>query len=350
MTIYDKRLRSLPPSVLLAVSRIDELKGGWAASADLAPDTLRTLKRSTLITSTGASTRIEGSRMSDQQIARYLSGLKVQRFAERDSQEVKGYYETLELIFDRHADIDFGENSIKHLHGQLLKYCFKDERHRGDYKRLDNKVETVDETGGVLATVFETTAAYLTPKEMQELVDWRDRALGGGEYHPLLVLSNFIVSFLKIHPFTDGNGRLSRLLTNHSLLRHGYGYVPFVSHERLIEATKGDYYRALRSSQLTFGTKEESIADWTAYFLDVLLRQAEQALDLLKDAGFERSLSAKQTAVWRHLAAADEASPYQIAQATGINRATVSQALNKLVGLRKVERLGQGRSTRYRRL
>ena len=347
--MYDNRLQNLPPEITLLVSQVDELKGRWSASNQPSRQILRSLRRSTLITSTGASTRMEGAQMNDQQIERYLDGLKIQRFSERDSQEVRGYYETLELIFDNYSEIDLTENSIKHLHSQLLQYCTKDARHRGNYKHMDNWVEMTDAAGTVLATVFETTPAYLTPKEMQELVAWRATA-ANNSYHPLLVIANFIVSFLKIHPFLDGNGRLSRLLTNCLLLRHGYEHVTLVSHESLIEKTKTDYYKALRQSQLTFKTKAESIVDWTTYFLNILLTQALQAIDLLQDIDLEQDLSPKQIAVWRYLGAVVEATPGQIAEATKVNRATVSQALAKLAGLNYINRLGQGRTTRYKKL
>ena len=350
MNIYDKRLQSLSLSTMLTVARIDELKGGWNMSANLASNNLKDLKRSTLIASTGASTRIEGSQMNDQQINSYLKDFKIRQFATKDIQEVKGYYEVLELIFNDYDDINFSEDSIKYLHGKLLQYCTEDDQHRGNYKHMDNTVKMLDKAGQVLVTVVETTPADLTSREMQGLVDWYHHAIAENKYHPLLILANFIVSFLKIHPFMDGNGRLSRLLTNYFLLSYGYKYIPFVSHESLIETTKGDYYRALQGSQKTFGTKEESIEDWTVYFLNILLRQASQALDLLKDVYFEKNLSPKQIAVWLYLGTVDEASPSQISQATDVNQITVSQVINKLISLRKVERLGQGRATRYRRL
>ena len=347
--MYDNRLQQLPSETILLVSQIDELKGRWSAGNNLSPQFLSNLKRTNLITSTGASTRIEGAQMDDEQIERYLDSLKIQKFSERDSQEVRGYYETLEIIFDNYQEINLSENAVKQLHTQLLQYCTKDEWHRGNYKQLDNKVEIRDPGGKVLATVFETTPAYLTAKEMKELLGWHVRAESEGKHHPLLLLANFIVSFLQIHPFTDGNGRLSRLLTNLLLLRHGYEYAPFASHEELVEATKADYYQALRKSQRTFGGEDESIGDWTVYFLNILLMQAQKVADWLQNVDLEQDLSPKQIAVWRYLGSVPEAAPGQIAQATKVNRITVSQALAKLVRLKRVERLGQGRTTRYKK-
>ena len=188
-------MQQLPFETILLVSQIDELKGRWSAGNNLSPQFLSNLKRTTLITSTGASTRIEGAQMDDEQIERYLGGLKVQKFFERDSQEVRGYYETLEIIFDNYQEIDLSENAVKQLHTQLLQYCTKDEWHRGNYKQLDNKVELRDPGGKALAKVFETTPAYLTAKEMKGLLDWHVRAehelkhhppFASGEFHSLL--------------------------------------------------------------------------------------------------------------------------------------------------------------------
>ena len=343
---YNGRLESLSASQIRTLAEIDELKGRWIGGQNLSPQVVDSLRRSILITSSGASTRIEGSKMSDRDVADYLSGLKIDRFDQRDRQEVRGYHETLEFVFGHYQDLDWTENNIKYLHGQLLQYSTRDEDHRGNYKQMDNRVEAVDAAGQPISTVFETTPAYLTDKEMSELVDW---SAGASQHHPLLVLANFTVSLLKIHPFLDGNGRLSRLLVNCWLLRHGYDYVPFVSHEKLIEDSKVDYYRALRASQTTFGQKRESIADWSDYFLGILLTQARAAVDLLSVARIEDSLSPKQLAVWQYLGQADQATPGQIAEATDVARMTVSQALVKLVKLGLVVRLGQGRTTRYRR-
>ena len=343
---YDKRLESLPTSLIRTIAQIDEFKGRWIGGRNLSPQVVDSLRRSTLITSAGASTRIEGSRMTDKDVEDYLSGLKIQRFAERDRQEVSGYHETLELIFDRHQDMAWTENHLKHLHSRLLQYSTKDEKHRGNYKTMDNRVEAVDPDGNLVAVVFETTPAYLVGKEMSELLDWSRSA---EQHHPLLVLSNFIVTFLKIHPFLDGNGRLSRLLTNQWLLSHDYDYVPFASHEKLIEDSKADYYRALRGSQMTFGQPDESIAGWTEYFLRVLLLQAQKAVALLDIAKVEDELSPKQLAVWQYLEQVDRATPGQISRDIQIARMTVGQALTKLVGLGLVVRLGQGRTTSYRR-
>ena len=343
---YNKLLQSLPTSLISTVAKIDELKGRWIGGRNLSPQAIKSLRRSTLITSAGASTRIEGSKMTDKDVENYLSGLKIRKFAERDRQEVSGYHETLELIFDQHREMAWTENNVKYLHTRLLHYSAKDENHRGNYKTMDNHVEAVDEVGKLVSVIFVTTPVYLVGKEMSELIDWSQSAK---HHHPLLVLSVFTVSFLRIHPFLDGNGRLSRLLVNQWLLRYGYDYAPFVSHEKLIEDSKTGYYRALKDSQTTFGRSDESVTAWTEYFLGVLLLQAQKAVGLLDVARIEDELSPKQLVVWRYLSRVEQATPGQISKEVQVARMTVSQALTKLLDLDLIVRLGQGRTTFYRR-
>lgn len=350
VTSLDIRLANLPATVWPRIAQIDELKGEWRGGAGLGPQLLGRLKRSVLVTSTGASTRIEGARLSDDDIERLMRGADVKHLADRDSQEVRGYLDVLSVVFDTWASIDLTENNIKALHTQLLQYVAKDARHRGHYKTIDNRVQVADARGQAVSVVFDTTPAYLTGKQMEELVDWTNQSLAAGKHHPLLVIANFIVEFLKIHPFLDGNGRLSRILTNLLLLRAGYSFVPYVSHEHLVEARKTDYYLALRSSQVTFGTSKETIEPWAMLFLKICHDQARQAMDLLSAEAVEQLLSPSQRKVWDFLLGVDEAAPREIAAAVVVPLPTVAQALDKLRGLGKVERLGLGRATRYRRI
>ncbi len=369
----DLRLEGLPSDILSRIAQIDEFKGQWIAGARLSPQVLGRLKRSTLITSTGASTRIEGAKLSDEDIEKLMRGINIQTFADRDKQEVKGYFELLENVFDSWKSLTFSESTIKHFHKELLKYVEKDELHRGEYKKQENKVQMINEAGESVGTLFDTTPAYLTPKEMQELVEWMQKALAEKKYHPLLIVANFLVEFLQIHPFQDGNGRLSRVLTNLLLLKEGYLYMPYVSHEKLVEDNKPDYYVALRRSQKTFKQEQpsppvstspeampiqqaevaslkEDILPWLEFFLAVILQQAKMAVDLLSKENIEKLLSPKQLKIWEFIQTVPEATPGEMAKATGIARPTINQALDKLLKLKKIERIGLGRTTRYKKV
>jgi len=286
---FDQRLASIPSEIWSKITQIDELKGQWIAGARLSPQVLGRLKRSVLITSTGASTRIEGARLSDEDVEKLMRGIDIQKFTDRDKQEVKGYYELLENVFDSWKNLRFNESTVKHFHKELLKHVKKDETHRGDYKKTENKVHMLNAAGESLGVLFDTTPAYLTPKETQELVEWTQEALAEKKYHPLLIVGNFLVEFLQIHPFEDGNGRLSRVLTNLLLLKEGYLYMPYISHEKLVEDNKPEYYLALRQSQKTFKAENETITPWLDFFFTIFLKQSKMAVELLSKENIEKT-------------------------------------------------------------
>ena len=347
-TNYTKRIYNLPTDIQEKIAEIDQLKAKWVHGAELDREVLTRLKKSVLITSTGASTRIEGAKLSDDDIERLLRGMSVEKFKNRDQQEVAGYYELLTNVFDSYQSIPFSISTIKFFHRELLKHVEKDKGHRGEYKKKENQVAMVDALGNPVEIVFDTTPAYLVEKQMQEIVEWTQLALIEKEFHPLLVIGNFLVQFLKIHPFTDGNGRLSRILTNLLLLQHGYVYMPYISHEKLVEDNKPEYYVVLRQSQKTFGTERETIAPWLNFFLDMLTAQSERAVELLTHEQTQKLLSPQQEIVWIYLEKTREATPMEIGTTTKIPRPTINQVLTKLLKLKKIERIGSGRGTRYR--
>lgn len=350
MNQFYQRLKDLPPEVWSKAATIDELKGRWVSGAKLNPQVLGRLKRWVLVTSTGASTRIEGARLSDEDVEKMMRGLSVQKFADRDKQEVKGYYELLSNVFESWDRLAFSENTIKHFHKELLKYVDKDKLHRGEYKKSENKVHMIDAAGKSVGILFDTTPAYLTSKEMLELVEATRKAFDEKRYHPLIIIGNFLVEFLLIHPFQDGNGRLSRILTNLLLLKSGYEYVPYVSHESLVENNKADYYMALRKSQKTMRGRKPNISPWLEFFLSVVYQQAKMAIDLLSKESVDKILSPKQLVIWDYLQGVDEATTGEISIKTKVSRPTVKQVLNKLLVLKKIERVGLGRTTRYRKI
>jgi Fic family protein len=347
---FSKRLDNIPAEIISKIAKIDELKGSWVTGAQLSPQVLGRLKRSVLITSTGASTRIEGVQLSDEDIEKVMRGINIKKFADRDTQEVKGYYELLENIFNSWGSLKFNESSIKHFHKELLKYSDKDQGHLGDYKFGENKVVAYDQEGKEVGIIFNPTSPHLAPKEMMEIVESTNFLLAEKKYHPLLIIANFLVEFLKIHPFQDGNGRISRVLTNLLLLQNGYLYMPYVSHEKLIEDNKTEYYLALRRSQKTFHTKNEDISPWLEFFFTILLQQSKSAIELLSKENIEKLLSEKQLAVWKFFEQVEITGTGEIVTGTNIPRPTVKQALDVLLKLKKIERIGQGRSARYKKI
>jgi Fic family protein len=266
----------ITPEILALIASIDEFKGAWRALGTLAPERLAALKRVATIESIGSSTRIEGSKLTDREIEQLLSKLEIKSFSTRDEQEVAGYAEVMELVFTSWADITLTENHIKQLHRDLLAHSEKDERHRGNYKTNSNSVVAFDENGVQIGIVFETASPFDTPRLMSELVEWIEGELKTKKIHPLLLIALWVVVFLEIHPFQDGNGRLSRALTTLLLLRAGYAYVPYSSLESVIEHSKEAYYLALRQTQGTIRTDAPNWQPWLVFFLRSLAEQVRR--------------------------------------------------------------------------
>ena len=349
---FDYRIKNIEPHIVSLLSYIDEAKGHFKASFNIGPQTVIMLKKSTLITSSGSSTRIEGSKLTDREVEKIMQGLSTSKFSDRDYQEVQGYLETLQNVFDNYQKLSFGENLILFLHKELLKYSEKDELQRGKYKQKENMVGVLDKDGKVAKIIFETTRAYLTPKETQELIFWTLEAIKEKRFHPLLIIANFIIEFLKIHPFEDGNGRLSRILTNLLLLKSEYSFCHYVSHEQIIERRKDEYYIALRKSQETFKKENETINPWLNFFLSVIKEQVEKSAELLEGnkENLEEILSPNQLKVWQFILQKNEVSPMEVAKSTKVALPTVRQSIGRLIKLGKIKKIGLGRSTRYKKI
>jgi len=274
--MFSTQSLQITPDILKFIASIDEFKGAWRALGTLAPDRLSALRRVATIESIGSSTRIEGSKLSDREVERLLSNLQIKSFTTRDEQEVAGYAEVMELVFSSWQDIHLTENHIKQLHRDLLTHSEKDAWHRGNYKTSTNSVVAFDEEGQQLGVVFETATPFDTPRLMTELVTWFNAERATGRLHTLLLIGIWVVVFLEIHPFQDGNGRLSRVLTTLLLLQAGYAYVPYSSLESVIEQSKEGYYLALRQTQGTIRSDVPNWQPWLVFFLRALTEQVRR--------------------------------------------------------------------------
>jgi len=337
-------------AVYSMIGEIDAVKNTYVLTNRLLPQTIERLTHSVIVTSTGASNRIEGNRLSDAEVESLYRNMRIKSFRTRDEQEVAGYIEMLERIFEHHRDIPITENHILQLHKDMLAYSEKDEGHKGRYKFGPNRVEAKDQSGKIVGVIFEPTPPHLTATEMGDLIAWYDWAQSERFRHPLILIANFVFEYLAIHPFQDGNGRTSRLLTNLMLLQNGYGFSTLVSHERLIEETKAEYYLALGRTQRLWKTEEEDMSPWMMYIFNVFLRQARIAQTILEKDQFEYLLSEKQLALWNwaQRRAENEFSRGDAITALGFPPKTVEQIIKKLLDMKKIEQLGRGRATRYR--
>ena len=338
----------ITPEVLSLIARIDEFKGAWRALGTLAPDRLSALRRVATIESIGSSTRIEGSKLSDREVEKLLSNLEIKSFETRDEQEVAGYAELMDLVFSSWEDIPLNENHVKQLHQTLLRHSEKDERHRGQYKTHSNSVAAFDENGIQIGIVFETATPFDTPRLMAELIAWVAQERDKAHLHPLLIISIFVVVFLEIHPFQDGNGRLSRVLTTLLLIQAGYAYVPYSSLESVIEVNKEAYYLALRQTQGTIRTESPNWQPWLVFFLRSL---AEQVRRLEKKVEREKIVLAAMPELSLQIVEfAREHGRVTIGDTirlTGASRHTLKQHFRSLVERGSLNRHGSGRGVWY---
>ena len=340
----------ITPEILSLIAELDEFKGAWRALGTLAPERLSALRRVATIESIGSSTRIEGSKLTDKEVERLLSNLEIKQFATRDEQEVAGYAEVMESVFAHFDAIDLTENHIKQLHRDLLVHSTKDEWHRGEYKTNTNHVSAFDADGNEIGIVFETATPFDTPRLMTELVQWARRTIDERQLHPLLAIAIFGVVFLEIHPFQDGNGRLSRVLTTLLLLRSGYAYVPYSSLESVIEHSKEGYYLALRRTQGTIRSDAPEWSPWTVYFLRALQQQKRR---LEKKIERERivigTLPELSVQILELAKEHGKLSIATIVSMTGANRNTVKKHLQSLVSATHLVQHGTGKGTWYGR-
>ncbi|MEO5906605.1 MAG: Fic family protein [Saprospiraceae bacterium] len=328
--------------MMALINQIERFGGSWENLEKSNRLGLSQLKSIATVSSVGASTRIEGSKMSDAEVDVLLASFQIQKLTERDAQEVAGYYEVLELITGSFAGIDLSENSIKDLHNRLLKYSTKDEWHKGNYKQHTNHVEATMPDGSK-QLVFQTTApGYATQDAMRSLFQWYTT---DDLVHPLVKIAIFTYEFLSIHPFQDGNGRLSRLITTLLLLKEGYNWIPYISFEHEIEKRKTNYYSTLRLCQAQ--RPHEDVTPWAMFFLDCLVHLQQLLSEKLKTAEHITSLSPRERSILLLIRERPGIQSGEIATRLGIPLPTVKRIMAVLVERQTVGRIGVGRGTGY---
>jgi len=338
----------ITPEILSLVAEIDEFKGAWRALGTLAPERLSALRRVATIESIGSSTRIEGSKLSDRDVEKLLANLEIKSFATRDEQEVAGYAEAMDLIFRAWDEVAITENHIKQLHRDLLVYSEKDAWHRGNYKISSNSVAAFDEDGKQIGIVFETATPFDTPRLMGELVAWLNAVREEKRLHPLITIGVFTVVFLEIHPFQDGNGRLSRILTTLLLLQANYAYVPYSSLESVIEQSKESYYLALRQTQGSIRSETPNWQPWLTFFLRALQQQMKRlSKKIEREKLVLSSLPELSLRILDHVREHGRVSVGDIIKLTGASRNTLKVQFKQLVEKGHLTKQGGGRTTWY---
>jgi len=338
----------ITPEILSIIAEIDEFKGAWRALGQLAPEQLNSLKRIATIESIGSSTRIEGSQLTDQEVEILLGNQQIQHFSSRDEEEVVGYAQVMNLIFESYETISLTENYIRQLHGELLQYSKKDHWHRGIYKKSPNHVEAFAPDGKSLGVVFATSSPFETPLRMHDLLLWTNEVLANKKLHPILVTGLFIVEFLAIHPFQDGNGRLSRILTTLMLLKAGYVYVPYSSLEAVIEQSKDVYYLSLRQTQGTIKAGDPNWQPWVMFFLKALQQQkARLEIKLERENILRATLPELSQQILEIAKSKGRITVREILLLTKANRHTIKGQLESLTRANFLEKNGVGKGSWY---
>lgn len=339
--VYTFRL-NLDWELIETISKIDRFDASWSAVERQEGKILKQLKTVATIKSVGASTRIEGSKMSNEQVEVLLSEIDISKMEDRDSQEVLGYFNTMDLISESHKDIEISEGNIKNLHNVLLKYSKNDAWHRGDYKQQSNVVEATH-TDGTKQIIFQATEpGFATQEAMKSLVKWYQ---SDKKTHPLVKCALFTYDFLSIHPFQDGNGRLSRLLSTLLLLKNGYQWIQYVSFENEIEHRKSEYYRVLQTCQQN--RPNESVDAWVNFFFNSLLNIQEQLMNKLEISGVESKLAPREKSILVFIGNNPGCKSGQIADKLGIPSPTVKRILPNLIEKNLIEKHGNGPGTNY---
>lgn len=324
------------------ISKIDRFDANWTAIERKEGQSLKELKSIATIRSVGASNRMEGNKMSDEEVDVLLQEIDITKLTDRDSQEVVGYFEVLDLISESYEGISVTENQIKSLHNRLMKYSAKDQWHKGNYKMHSNAVEA-SFPNGTRQIIYQTTeAGFATEAAIRQLINWYNSET---EVHTLIKVASFVYDFLSVHPFQDGNGRISRLISTLLLLKNGYKWIQYVSFEHEIENRKNEYYQVLRSCQAQ--RPNEDVTDWIMFFLNCLSNIQSQLMIKLQKSGLETQLSYKEKSIYTIIQNRPNIQSGEISEKLAIPAPTVKRILSELLKKGLIEKHGKGRNVSY---
>jgi Fic family protein len=327
---FDDRLRGIPAGalhgLLRRLSAIEAFRGRWESAPKPGTRVLRRVRESVASRSATASCRIAG---------------------EKRPGATRGYADALRAVFDGHASMPPTEDRLLALHAAAFRHLPEERARAGRYKSAGLRGKS-DRDFLSEPVALRSPGPLLIPAQMETLAGWLPSRLTGGEFHPLLVVAAYLLEFLAIRPFADGNGRVGRLLTNLLLLRCGHGYLPYGSLDAAIHARREEYHLALRRSQASRNLPRPDISPWLFAFLDALEEmQRMEANEVIARLPGEGALSANQAAVMEIAAKEGDVTNRRVALMLGLPRETAKQTLNRLVSLGALLRLGAGRATRY---
>ena len=334
--------RLLAPEIVNMLSSLHEFKGRQELYIEAESDVLTALLDIAKIQSTKASNKIEGIYTSDERLEALVMDKTEPR--NRSEEEIAGYREVLTAIHDSYEYIPIRPNNILQLHRDL--YSFSSSDTGGRFKNTDN---VIAESGkdGQQSVRFMTVPAFHTPEMMENLCNEFNNAIERAEYDPLLLIPMFILNFLCIHPFNDGNGRMSRLLTLLLLYRSGYIVGKYVSMEMLIEKTKETYYEALQNSSIEWHNNKSDYTSFVRYYLGIVLKCYNEFQDRIAHLKYRRLSKADRVkAVFEKKLGVVKKSDIATL-CPDISETTIERTLKELIEAGFIEKVGKGRATGY---
>lgn len=332
----------LKNNIVNLVSMIHEYKGKQTLYIEANPDILTSLLKIAKIQSTEYSNKIEGIRTTDKRINELIND-KV-RPKNRNEEEIAGYRDVLELIHENYENMDITPNVILQMHKYLYKYSPK--KIGGKFKSLENTIEEIDENGNRKIR-FQPVSAFETPRAIEELCKSYNYEIQKGDIDPLILMPIFVLDFLSIHPFNDGNGRMSRLLTLLLLYKSGYIVGKYISIEKIVENTKETYYDTLKQSSIKWHENENNYEFFLEYYLGIILSAYKDFSNRVEYIT-NKKLTVKErteSIVRNHLG---KITKQEIANmCPDISKGSVERALRELLNEKKILKITGGRYTKY---
>lgn len=340
---YNQKWQTLlTPEIVSMLSQIHEFKGEQNLFIEAQSDTLTQLVEIAKIQSTEASNKIEGIYTSDERLKKLVTNKTTPKT--RNEQEIAGYRDVLSTIHESYDFIPVKPSIILQLHRDLYKFSGKSIG--GSYKNSENVIAEEDDSGNRFVR-FEPVTAWETPTAIEALCTAFDDAISRSEADPLLIIPMFVLDFLCIHPFNDGNGRMSRLLTLLLLYRAGYIVGKYISIEKVIEASKETYYEALQNSSQGWHENENDYSHFVRYMLGVILsayRDFSARVKVLATSGLSKPDRVREI-IKDTLGKITKAEIMQ--KCPDISQVTVQRTLNELVKNGDIIKIGGGRYTSY---
>ena len=332
---------SLPVNIYNTIAKIHEYKGKQELYVKNYPDVLDKMIDVAKIQSTKSSNAIEGIYTNDARLNELMNKKTEPR--NRNEEEIAGYRHVLDIIHENYAYIEFNKNDILTLHNQLYSYSYVN--YKGKFKTLDNTIMEVDELGNRKVR-FQPVSSFETENYFDKMVGAYKKAVEAN-IPALILIPVLIHDFLCIHPFDDGNGRMSRLLTLLLLYKFGYFVGRYISIEMLIEESKESYYEELKRSSEKWHTGENDEIPFIRYMLGVLLKAYEECDDRFNLIGNEKLTSPERVLSVIQMSLEPLSKKDIMILCPDISQRTIERALKELYDNSKIKQVGSGRSTKY---